>query len=562
MNHATWTTACPDWEERIVRQQSLIPAPPIFPDVAEDALKLFKNLRIFDMYGVPRIGDVTRDWVFDFVGAIFGSYDHKTRRRLVNTGMMLISKKNTKSTMAAGIMLTAMMKCQIPNTELLILAPTKKIAENAFNPIKGMIENDPILQQLLVVKDYNRSIEHQTMGHKLRVVAAEGETVTGTKAAYVLIDELWVFGKRRAAANMLAEATGGLASRPDGFVLYLTTQSDEPPSGVFKDKLKYARKVRDGEVDDPSFLPVLYEFPQSLLDAKAYENPAFYYITNPNLGASTSIEFIEKKIREAKEESEDALQIVYSKYLNLELGLNLRHDRWSGADYWERAGSLKQCDLNYILNHSEVITVGIDGGGLDDLLAIGVIGRNAENPSEWLCWTHAWVNPIVLERRPEIAPRLQDFERDGDLTITLDNRQDIEELAEICAEVHQSGLLYRIGLDPAGVKTIIDALQARGIPDDMLRSVSQGYKLGGAIETLGRQLRDGCLKHNGSAMNAWCVSNAKVVQLGNGINITKQASGRSKIDPLMALFDAAELMGHSPQAQGSIDSWLDNMVRV
>jgi phage terminase large subunit-like protein len=50
---------------------------------------------------------------------------------------------------------------------------------------------------------------------------------------------------------------------------------------------------------------------------------------------------------------------------------------------------------------------------------------------------------------------------------------------------------------------------------------------------------------------AWCVGNAKVVQVGNAITITKQASGTAKIDPLMAGFSAVTLMAMNPQASKS-----------
>jgi phage terminase large subunit-like protein len=45
---------------------------------------------------------------------------------------------------------------------------------------------------------------------------------------------------------------------------------------------------------------------------------------------------------------------------------------------------------------------------------------------------------------------------------------------------------------------------------------------------------------------AWCVSNAKVEPKGNAMLITKQASGTAKIDPLMALFNAVELLARAP----------------
>lgn len=539
-----YSTACLDWQGRIRAKKSLISCKPMYPNAAKEALAVFNALRVVDVAGSPTMGEISRPWVTDFVASIFGAYDGDSGRQMVKEFFMLISKKNSKSTTAAGIMLTALIQNWRSSAEYLILAPTVEVANNSFYPARDMVRADAELSDLFLVQEHVRTITHRVNGSTLKVVAADNETVSGKKATAVLIDELWLFGKKSGAENMLREACGGLASRPEGFVIYLSTQSDEAPAGVFKDKLLYARKVRDGAVKDDKFLPVLYEFPPEMLKANEHRDPANYYITNPNLGASVDEEYLVREGQKAAETSQESLQGFEAKHLNVEVGIALQSNRWAGADYWDTCTEQVKT-LDELLARSDVADVGIDGGGLDDLLGLAVIGRDAET-RKWLHWGHAWAHETVLARRKSEVSKLRDFEADGDLSIVSQVGHDVEALAEYVAQVERSGLLDKIGVDPYGLGGVIDALEQAGVPQEKVIAVPQGWKMVGAIKTTERKLAEGAFIHGGSRMMGWCVGNAKVEPKGNAIAITKQTAGTAKIDPLMALFNAASLMAVNP----------------
>jgi len=583
-----WSTACPDWERRIVERESLVPFKPLFQSEADAALEVFKSLR---MVGVPRadgkpgwatFGEACDQFVFDFVAAIFGAYDAKRGERLITEFLLLISKKNGKSTIAAGIMLTALIRNWRDGAELSILAPTQKVAGNSFKPAAAMVRADPALVELLQVVTHERLIRHRVTGAELKVIAADTNTVGGSQAGFVLVDELWLFGKRANAGDMLEEATGGLASRPEGFVIYLTTHSNEPPAGVFKEKLDYFRDVRDGVIDDPHSFGMLFEWPEAMMEAQDYLKPDNFYVTNPSIGRSVSVDFIHKKLRKASAGEEEideedgekeTLQVVLAKYLNVEIGLKLRRDRWRGADSWEAAGD-RSLTLDALLARCEVVVVGVDGGGLDDLFGLCVAGRERET-KRWLYWFRAWAWPEVFKRRKSEAPKLLDFAKDGDLIRCGHNgglprdeweddavdepvqiEEDVAQIVAIIARVKDSGLLPEkgaVGLDPQGVGALVDALADIDLVHPQVVAISQGFRLSSAVWSMERKLKMNMVVHDGSALMTWCIGNAKAEQRGNAVLITKETAGKAKIDPLIAGFNATKLLEANPTAVGQFE---------
>lgn len=571
-----WATACLDWEQRIVERRSLVPFAPLFPDEAAAALAVFKSLKMVDVAGQPTFGEACEPFVFDLVAAIFGAYDAASGNRLIEEFLLLISKKNGKSTIAAGIMLTALIRNWRHEAALSILAPTQKVAGNSFGPAAAMVRADPKLKVLLHVVDNQRMIKHRKTGAELRVIAADTQTVGGSKAGFVLVDELWLFGKRANAEAMLEEATGGLASRPEGFVIYLTTHSDEQPAGVFKDKLDYFRAVRDGTIVDPRSLGMLYEWPKQMREDESYLDPDNFYVTNPNLGRSQSVAFIQRKLRQAKEgrgeDGDTSQQIVLSKYLNVEIGLRLARDRWQGAPFWPQC-AIPALSLEDFIRRCEVAVGSVDGGGMDDLLGLCLIGREKVT-RRWLIWVHAWAWSVIWDRRKDIVTKLDEFIAEGTLTrcempvdVELsetaedhdieqdsdDLTEDVRGVVEILVRVRDAGLFpdeEAVGLDPAGVAAIVDELAAQGFDDKMLKSIPQGWRLSSAIKGLARKCAARTARHAGTALMDWCIGNIKQEPRGaSGVAILKQ-SPSAKIDPAAAMFSATMLMSLNPEAAG------------
>lgn len=548
-----WDLSCVDWEDRVREGRTLIPPLPLIESEAELGLAIFDEMQLPDVPGTPKMRDACGPWFRDIVRVAFGSWDPVLSLRHIRDIFAMLPKGQSKTTYSAGLLLTAMLMNKRPRAEALFVGPTHAIAENAYDKAVGMIDCSPDLQRRFRPRDHIKTITDLANGSELRIKTFDVNILTGTMLIMALVDELHLLGRSIHTTKVMRQIRGGLEKTPEGLLVITTTQSDEAPAGAFKDELKLARRMRDGDFRSKAvrpMLPILFEFPREIAtDPAKWGDTSNWPLVMPNLGRSVHLPSLVADYNGEKEKGEHAVKVWVSQHLNIEIGVGLPDDGWRGADWWE-ARADPTLTLDELIRRSEVAVVGCDGGGLDDLFGVCVIGRERAT-RRWLVWNHAYAHPDVKTVRRDIASVLTDFEAEGSLTFA-EVSDYVEQIAALVDRLNQAGLLPErdaVGFDPNNIAAFVDALAAHKIEGTMLRRLRQGQALSPAIWGMEHKLSDDSVSHSGLGLMNWCVGNVRIEVQGSGNMATKQAAGRAKIDPVIAMFCAAILMSWNPAAK-------------
>jgi phage terminase large subunit-like protein len=334
---------------------------------------------------------------------------------------------------------------------------------------------------------------------------------------------------------------------PESFLCFISSQSDRPPAGIFRSELNRARAIRDGKLAGGRMLPQLFEFPHDIAaDRARWSDPANWPMVSPNRGRSITIPRLIEDYQAATAVGEEEVRRWASQHLNIEIGVGLHVDNWAGAEIWHKGVEPGGLTLQDVIARSEICCIGVDGGGADDLLGIAVLGREAETRT-WLLWGHAYVSSLGVERRRANRALYGDFNADGDLDV-IDPPDDLAAIVEIVGMVKTAGKLAQVGVDPLGIGALVDELAEIGVTAEAgyLTGIRQGIALSGAVKTVERKLSDGSLRHSGSRMMNWCAGNARIQLTPTAMRVARDETGAGKIDPLMAAFNAIELMSSNP----------------
>ena len=318
---------------------------------------------------------------------------------------------------------------------------------------------------------------------------------------------------------MIETLEAGIISRRQPLIVYTTTADYARPSPC-NEIYEYAKKIRDGLVPDPHFLPVIYEADEEKDDWTSEET---WKKVNPNYGITVKRDFFIEQVQRAKENPSQE-----NAFKRLHLNVQTRKEKkWMELKDWDESGSA--VDKSELLGKN--CFASLDLSSTTDLAALGLYFPAYPAYLMW-CWAPA----KTAEKRIEYTI----WEKEGYLEIIEGRTIDDEIIRTKINELRKSYVFDSIAYDPWNASS----LAVRLGDDDGFKMIEfrQGYKsMNEPTKSLEKLIINHNLVHFNNPVLRWMISNTESITdpAGNIKLVKPHKDSPLKIDGVIAL-----VMGH------------------
>lgn len=469
-------------------------------------------------------------WQRRILQRIYGPSDEHGRR-LTRSVFLLLPRGGRKTTLAATICLSHTIgPNQVPQGQIIGGAGNRTQAKKAFDEAVGIIKADPRFSAACKIRPSKNLIEHLRSGSAYTTVSADGDMQHGATPTMALLDELHVHRNR----SLYEAMDTGLNKEADTLLVMITT-SGANPEGVAFEQYQYARQVALGEIDDPHFLPILFEDDRSL----SWDDEKLWHYVNPGLkDGFPDLYGLRRKAKKAKHlPAERAAFEAY--HLN----------RWGDgavggwiemAIYDEGA----EPALDPLAFLGEECVVGVDLSSSYDLTAVVAAfrmdGGYAVLPTFFL------PEDTIAKRALESDLPWREWVEDGHLIATpgevIDEQMVEDHLRDLCERYQVS----EISCDPHRAQRLMARLLDDGEP--VVTFPQRRLTMHPAIDDLQRAILGRELFHGGNPLLRWNVQNATVsADYAGNLMFQKNKGKRGAIDGCVATAMAVHRLTAEPQ---------------
>lgn len=459
------------------------------------------------------------------VANIFG-WKRPNNTRRFREGLYFVPRKNSKTTFAAGFVLCVLFIDDEPGMQCYSTASARDQAALLFRLARLMVERKPALASHCKITGH--CIESGSRFY--RAISAEAGSKHGYNVHVAVNDEIHAHKD----PELIDVIETGTAARRQPFILHITTSDFERENSICNAKYDYAVKVRDGVIDDPAFLPIVYEAnPQRIRDDDNYwKTEECWYEANPLLGKSIPLDYFQRECLKAQTDP-----IEENRFKRLHLNIRTEQEtRFLSMDEWISCGG----KLNFAdYRGKQCAGAALDLGATSDLTSLCMLFDRPGGGYDAF-WKHWAPEDKARDReKKEQAPYLQ-WAREGWLTLTPGNTT---YYAKVRADINE--LANHVGIPQLAIDRLFQGAQlAQDLMDDGFEVVQwgQGFmSMSAPTVELKKLIERGDFHHGDNPLMKWQASNvvAKLDAAGNA-KPDKAASG-NKIDGIVTAVMAVGL---------------------
>jgi phage terminase large subunit-like protein len=470
-------------------------------------------------------------WQCWFLCTLFGWLQLDGLRRF-RVALMLVARKNAKSTLAAIVVLYMLTMDGESGAECYSAATTRDQSKVVGEIAWHMAKRSPLFCEQFGVKigsETTLTLSVPATASKFAPLAADEKTLDALNVSLAVIDELHAH-PTRGVWDVLDTATGA-RQQP---MLFSPTTAGVDIGGIAYEKVTYLQKVLDGTFDDDQFFGVNY----TIDEGDDYRDPDVLKKANPNYGVSVNPADLARKIKET-EHSPSAVNNFLTKHCDVWVRAE---STWMPMTEWIRCGrpSLKIEEFRGV-----PCWIGVDLAEIRDIAALVAIFRP---DAQHYVWFGRYYLPEKAVERSPIA-QMSGWAAANHIIVTEGDQADYQRIEDDIIAWCDLLDVREIDFDRAlasrmsqNLKTRLQPRMGRDAVERFVITVPQNVEtMNPAMQLVESLTLAGKIQHDGNPANNWMFSNVVVERNHKDEIYPRKAGGKdspNKIDGPVAGFTA------------------------
>lgn len=463
-------------------------------------------------------------WQCFFVTAVFGWLHRETGMRRFRKVLIVVPRKNAKTTICAGLALYMLAYDGEPGAQIVSAATTKDQAKLSWGIAHRMASRSPGLLEATGMTTPAHSITMPD-GSYFRPLSRDADSLEGLNIHAGFIDELHAHGNRE-VYDVLNEATG---ARSQPLMFAISTEGDSS-AGVFADEVAYLQAVLSGAHDDPGYFGLYY----SIDSEDDWRDSVSWRKANPNYGVSVREEDFIARARQASQNPASQSSFL-TKRLNVRVGAA---ESYFNILAWKSLCFDPSAKIEDFYGKPCWIT--LDLASKWDLAAKVYL---FERGGLYYAFSRCYLPESATEEGKPNYDIYRGWMRANQITITPGNVTDYAFIQRDLIQDMRTFQVTRIGYDPWNATQFVQQLQEAGIRDDKLVEIPPtAINFNEPMKEIAALVMRGKVKHDGDPVLTYAMGNvqAKVDARDNVYPV--KARAENKIDAAVALIAAMSLV--------------------